>query len=534
MTLTRARPAAMDPMMNRSFYRSAMVTSAALCAMLMSSCTIQPDPLTPLEKVARAHADRAAIEKNYVPLTGRLSLAEAIARALKYNYDVQLSQAEITLQEKQLDLAMAQMLPRLAAGAGYNWRSIPNAAESINVVTREQSLAWSYSEEPTHGTLDLTLTWNALDLGVSYFEAKQQGWRQLISVERRRKVIARIIEQTTAAYWRAAAAAELLPKIDPLLAEARRILDTSKHVGERHLQSPLALLDFQQNMIIVLGELEKIRNELSAASIELAALINVPQGQKLQFGTTLNELRPAPVAENHKLEEIGLALRPELNIESYQQKIDRQDIYKEILKMLPGVGILTGLNYDSNNLLYRNIWGELGVRATFNLFNLVKGPRAIAVAQQEVALDEQRRLALSVAVLSQINLSIQEYANALDNYGTARRVDAVGQQIATVANDVTVAGVQSEADRIRRHLTVVSTRITRDRALSRVHIALASMYSAVGADLVPAGAEFDDLPTLINNVETAIAGWQQGRLPELPPAMAAAAPAGPASAVSPH
>jgi len=51
---------------------------------------------------------------------------------------------------------------------------------------------------------------------------------------------------------------------------------------------------------------------------------------------------------------------------------------------------------------------------------------------------------------------------------------------------------------------------------------------------VPAGAEFDDLPTLINNVETAIAGWQQGRLPELPPAMAAAAPAGPASAVSPH
>ena len=62
-----------------------------------------------------------------------MSLAEAIARALKYNYEIQLAQAEVNLQEKQLDLAMSQMLPKLAAGAGYNWRNIPNAAESIDV-----------------------------------------------------------------------------------------------------------------------------------------------------------------------------------------------------------------------------------------------------------------------------------------------------------------------------------------------------------------------------------------------------------------
>ncbi|WP_368854889.1 TolC family protein, partial [Serratia marcescens] len=66
-------------------------------------------------------------------------------------------------------------------------------------------------------------------------------------------------------------------------------------------------------------------------------------------------------------------LRPELRIEAYQQKIDRQDIYKEILKMLPGVGFLGGLNYNSNNLLYTNTWGAIGVRATINLFNMIQG-----------------------------------------------------------------------------------------------------------------------------------------------------------------
>jgi outer membrane protein TolC len=507
--------------MTRPSLRPRLLGATALCLLLVCACTLKPEALTPEAHVARAQADAATIEKNYVPLVGPLSLPEAIARALKYNYDVLLSRAEVSLQEKQLDLAMSQMLPRLAAGAGYNWRNNPNAAESIDVITRQQSLAWSYSEEPDHGTADLTFSWNALDVGVSYFQAKQQGYRAMIAVERRRKVIDGLVKNTATAYWRAAAAARLLPKIDPLLDEARRILSISKRASEQHLQSPLALLDFQQNMIIVLGELEKIRNELAAANIELATLINVPPTANLQFSTPSDDLQPVTNIDNHKLEEISLALRPELHIEVYQQKIDRQDIYKEIIKMLPGVGILSGLNYDSNNLLYRNAWSELGLRATFNLFNLIQGPLAIAVAKQSVELDDQRRLALSVALLGQVNLSVQEYANALDDFRTAEQVDAVGQQIATVADDVTQAGAQSESDRIRRQLTVLTARIGRDKALARVHTALADIYSSVGADLVPAGAEFDDLPTLTGHVDAAIRAWQKGSMPELPPSLAA-------------
>jgi outer membrane protein TolC len=501
-----------------------LLSAAALSVLLLAACGIRPQPLTPEEQVTRAHDDAATIAKNYVPLTGPLSLAEAIARALKYNYDVSLAKAEVSLQEKQLDLAMAQMLPRLAVGAGYNWRNYPNAAESIDVQTRQQSLAWSYSEEPDHGNADLTFSWNALDIGVSYFQAKQQGYRALIAVERRRKVIDGLVKNTASAYWRAAAAARLLPEINQLLASSRRILSTSKRVSDEHLQTPLALLDFQQNMIIVLAGLEQIRDELAAAKIELATLINVPPTADLQFSTSPDDLRPVTRIDNHRLEDVSLAMRPELHIEAYQQKIDRQDVYKEILKMLPGVGILSGLNYDSNNLLYRNTWSELGLRATLNLFNLIAGPRAIAVARQSVEVDEQRRLALSVALLGQVNLSVQEYANALDNFRTAAEVDVVGQQISGVAEGATQAGAQSEADRIRRQMTVLTARIGRDKALARVHMALADIYSSVGADLVPAGAEFDDLPTLTRHVDAAIRTWQQGSMPDLPPPLAAVQP----------
>jgi hypothetical protein len=220
-------------------------------------------------------------------------------------------------------------------------------------------------------------------------------------------------------------------------------------------------------------------------------------------------------------------MRPELHVETYQQKIDRQEIYKEIVKMLPGVGMVGGLNYSSDNLLFNNTWGEIGLRATFNLFNLIQGPRAIASAEQAVDLDEQRRLALSVAVLSQINLSVEDYANSLDSYRTAEQVDRVGQDISRTANSVTQAGAQSETDRIRRQLTVLTSRVARDRALVRAQTALASIYSSTGVDLVPAGAELNDLPTLTQQVNAAIIDWQRGLLPRQTAAASATASAKP-------
>lgn len=483
---------------------------------LISGCgSLSPEPMSFRENVDRARADRQKIDAAYVPLTGSLSLAEAIARSLKYNYDALLAKTEISLQERQLNLAIAQMLPRLAAGAGYDSRNSYNAAQSIDVFTQQQSLVYSYSQQPQYSTADLTFTWNALDVGLSYFQAKQQSYRALIAVERRRKVIDNVVRSTANAYWRAATASVLLPKIEPMLVSAREMLKVSRRISSENLQSPLVLLEFQQNMIIVLSELERIRNDLANAHIELATLINIPQGGPITFTTLPENLRPHMGIDHHRLEEIGLVLRPELRIEAYQQKIDRQDIYKEIIKMLPGVGMLGGLNYNSNSLLYTNVWAAIGVRATYNLFSLIQGPLAIAVARQAVDLSEERRVALSVAILSQINLSVQDYGNALDTYKTALEVDLVGQQIGRVADDVTTAGAQAEADRIRRQLAVLTARVQRDRALVRVLTALASIYAATGMDLVPAGSELKDLPTLTGDVERAIAQWQAGQLPNL-------------------
>ena len=504
--------------------RLAMLASVAGIALTLGACSLRPEPIGDQEHFTRARDDRALIDAGYIPISGPLSLPEALARAIKYNYDVQLSKLEVSLQEKQLDIAIASMLPKLATDAGYTDRSNKNAAESINVRTGERSLDYSYSEEPSHGTADITFSWNVLDVGISYFTARQQGYRAYIAVERRRKVLDGIVKSVSETYWRAASANRILPQLDPLLAKAEHILAASRRAGEQNLQAPAQLLDFQQSMIQVIGELRRMKTDLVAANIQLASLVNAAPGQTLVLSTQTTDVHPG-ISDPRALENIGLAMRPELRIEGYQEKIDKQDIYKEILKMMPGFGILADGNFDSNRLLYRGVWGEVGARATFNLINVIQGPKAIAAARTTVEVTKLRRLALSVAVLTQVNLSNQQYLSALDNLKTSEDIAAVGRQMSRAAANASVAGAQSESDRVRRQLTAMVTTYDRDKALSLVHTALANIYSSVGEDLVPANADLNDLPTLTRQVESTLGNWERGQLPQMPVAPAAVPPA---------
>jgi outer membrane protein TolC len=504
--------------------RIGLTGATLLSAMLLAACAVKPEPISQAEHLKRAQDDYKTLYSTYVPLTEPLTLSDAIARALKYNYDAQLAKTEETLQDRQLDLAMAQMLPRLAANAGYSWRNNDNAAQSIDEFTRVRSLDYSFSESPSHATASLELSWNLLDFGVSYYQAKQQGYRTYVAVERRRKVIDGLVKSTQEAYWKAVAADRLLPRLRPLLVDAQRMLDAGRQASRENLVPPLQGLDYQQNMLSVVGQLKHMQTDLNTATVQLASLINVPGDTPIQFAPMdLDMLPPNSAVDPRKLEEIGLAMRPELREEAYQEKIDQQDVYKEIIKMLPGVGILGSLNYDTNRYLFNPNWAQLGVNASFNLMSLIEGPKAIAAAKTSVQVSHQRRLALSVAVLTQVNLSYQDYLASAQELDIAKQIDDVEQKIRVASANASQAQEESEADRVRRELASMVSEFTYDRSIAQVHTALTNLYASVGVDLVPPNADTDDLPTLSRRVKAAIAGWEAGKLPEL--AMLTPAPA---------
>jgi hypothetical protein len=267
-----------------------------------------------------------------------------------------------------------------------------------------------------------------------------------------------------------------------------------------------------------------MRNELATSRVRLATLINVPINTPIPIAASPDStLTRPPQVDTAMLEETGLNLRPELREAAYQEKIDRQDIYKEIIKMLPGVGVLGSLNYDSNKLLYNNTWGEVGVRATYNLVSLIEGPKAIEAAESAVDVAKARRLALGVAVLTQVNLGVQEYQSALDDLASAEEINQVQRGLSNAASGAADAEAQPEAARVRRQLGAMASDFERGRALADAYTALANLYIATGVDLVSPDVDISDLDKLTQRVTTEIAPWTHGEMPVPPPGTIATA-----------
>ena len=493
-----------------------LLATSSLIAIMLAGCSLKPDPITPAEHAERAQSDYAKIYDAYEPVNRPVSLTDAIARALKYNYDARLAQEQITLQERQMDVAMGALLPRLALNAGYTARSNDPAAQSIDERTKQVSLDYAFSEQPQHVTAGPEFTWTVLDFGMSYYQAKQQGYQSLVAVERRRKIIGDIVRKVQDSYWRATVASAIMPRLKPALERAERILAASREATQRKLAPDMPMLEFQREMTDIVGKLRHIDGDLKGSLAQLATLINVPTNAKLALAETDVDLaHPAQIDDTHHLEEIGLFLRPELREEAYKERIDRQDVYKEILKMMPGFGILANLNYDSNRYLYNNTWGSVGVQAGFNVANIIRGPRAIAAAKEAVEVSKVRRMALSVAVLSQINLAYEIYTGAIEDMRASREVLDVEHKMDAASHNATAADSLSEAESVRRELEGIVAELNYYHNVIQARYALVNLYVSCGVDLVSPTVDLNDLGALSHEISDTVSPWINGKLPDI-------------------
>ena len=105
-------------------YPTRKKTYLAIVAVLsLSACSaIQPQPVDERSLLDQGKADLSAAQKDVEPITGELTLDEALARALKYNLDHRAKMMDEALAFKQLDVSHYDMLPRLLAQAGYSDR----------------------------------------------------------------------------------------------------------------------------------------------------------------------------------------------------------------------------------------------------------------------------------------------------------------------------------------------------------------------------------------------------------------------------
>ena len=106
------------------------------------------------------------------------------------------------------------------------------------------------------------------------------------------------------------------------------------------------------------------------------------------------------------MESLALTARPELREEDYRKRITAQEARKALLRMLPGIELNAGANYDSNKYLDNQSWADAGLQVSWNLFSVFSGPAARRYAEGQMDLGDLRRLALSVAVITQVQTAV--------------------------------------------------------------------------------------------------------------------------------
>lgn len=468
--------------------QSHLILLSALTVAILSGCAVTPLPITDAARSQRAQEDVQTLFQDMEPIAGEVTLHEAFARALKYNYDYRLRSMERSMASSQLDLAKYDMLPKLTASAGYSARDNDAGSRSVDLDTGVESDLFTGAQERKRSTYNALFTWNILDFGVSYVRAQQQAEQVLIAEERKRKVVQNISQDVRQAFWRAYVAQKTLPRMDALLNRLNEALVRSGRMEKEKLMPPMQALTYQRALLDLHQQVVARRQELILAKSELSALINLRPGTEYTLAAADADLQ---VDAMHRLDDMdaldqtALTNRPELREEDYTKKISVLEARKALLSFLPGIEFSISSNYDSNKYLLNNSWNEAGGMISMNLLRAFSYPATRRAQQTQLKLDDTRRIAVTMAVLTQVRIATLRYAEAQDEYLVSRQGAEVDARIEQHMLSGVEARSESEMDLLRTQVKSALSDMQQYVALANLQVAYARVANSVGADLLP-------------------------------------------------
>lgn len=533
-----SQPAARDPKRGSAGAASAPIRQAppvrlaalailATLGLAAAGCaTISPDPLTLDQIEARAGDDRVQMAADQEPLPPVLTLEQVAARAIKYNLEHRQRLLEAAVQAGALDLGHYDLLPRLTASAGYLVRSNDAfAQQQQRGQPYNPDAPFTTSTERHRGIAAAEFGWNLLDFGVSYYRARVQADQVLVAEERKRKVVQNILQDVRAVYWRALGAQRLGPRVDDLIRRADAALANAREIEKTGLMPVPQALAYQRTLLDSITLLQSRRHEMELAQAELASLMNAG-GQPFQLSDLAEEALPPAPLSLAELEELAMVSRPELREEDYRKRISAHEARRALVSTWPGLSLDLGWQYDGNRYLLHNDWAEGGLRVSLNLLRLAAIPAIQRQADAQARLDDARRLAQSMAILTQVRVAALGYGLARNDFLTFSRSADVDERMANYSRASADSRVESDLEVIRTEARAMLSEYQRHIAYANAQAAVGRLYHSVGLDIdaddasVPVNALAMQIRQSIRHWELATFG-QKMSMPAAPPPVVA-------------
>jgi len=500
----------MNPKYKTSRQSTTLKLAPLALALILAGCgTVKVDPFTQAQVKERAATDRVKMYEEQEPITAPLTFEDAAARALKYNLDYRLKLAELALAGDMLDVSQYDMLPRLLVGAGWVGRSNDSGGTSVGINTGIQTLSPSTSTERNRSLVNAELSWSILDFGISYYRAQQRADGVMMADERRRKVIQNILQDVRNSYWRALGAQRMLPRVDALLARSQTALARSRQVEDQRLMPQPAVLAYQRALLDAVSLLQQRRQDLELARAELQALMNVAPGTAFTLADVKGEALPGVPTNVVELERIALEMRPELNEEAYRKRVTLTDLRVAQLSLFPNLAASINWQRDSNKYLYSSSWVDSGLHLSWNLLKLPQWPALKRAIGDQATVDDLRRYAQGMAILTQVRVGTQRYGLARMDYDMAAQSAQVDERMLAYTRSAVKANAEGELELVRSEARQLLTEYQRDAAYAQAQAAWGRVYNSIGLDVLPKSLDNTTVAGLSKAIKDTMGEWQR-------------------------
>lgn len=451
-------------------------------SIMLGGCAIKPVPITDAERDQMIQKDLSRLYENQEPVSGALTLEQALSRAERYNLDHRLHQMQRVMSDRALALSNMDMLPKLVAQAGYSSRDKETASTSRLVDSGISSNNPSTSVERKHTTDSLAFSWNILDFGVSYFQAQQAANATLMEEEGRRRVLNSLTQDVRSAYWDAYAAQMAEPEMDALIKRVTDALTDADRIERDRLMPPAQILLYKKTLLEQAQQLEALQGEMQRSRVKLAALINVPPTTPLQLAADASASMPSVNVNPDELEKMALQNRPEIREAQYEKRNAALEAKKLLTKMLPGIEFSYGYYHDTNKYLVNNGWRDASVQVSWNLLNLLRysDSKAYIDAQQQVG--EAKRLALTMAVIAQVHVAWHDYQQAMHQYQRMQTLLSIEEGLRAQIAAKSRESAGSQLEDIRAASSLLLTRLRAQQSRAHALQAEALLETSIGKD----------------------------------------------------
>jgi outer membrane protein TolC len=397
--------------------------------------------------------------------------------------DRRAKQLELEIASGQFESALQDMLPKARAQIERSNRSEERLTRNANGTPSNAT------SERNHTVQELGASWSLLEFGVGYYNAKQARERVQIANERRRKLIHTLIQDVRSAYWRAACAQAMRQDLKNTIAQAEEALEDSRKVESERVRAPTESLTYQKQLLESLRTLELIDQDLAPAQVELATLINAPAGQPLTLDAKWPELRGQMNMPIEALESMALERNADLREAQHQTRIARDETRKVLARMFPNLNFSISAKYDTDSYQVHKGWDDASLQLSFNLMNLFTGPAQMRLADAGVALSDQRRMVMQMAVMTQVHLGRLNWMNAQKQSQRADQIWAVDDRLAKLASAREKALMRGRLETVNAQASALLSQFRRYQSVAQIQVAESRLRAVIGVEFDDAGVD---------------------------------------------